>query len=665
MSRNHLRASATLALILAFNPAHADDDVPRGEVVVTAERAANDAKAQAAKVPGGTTVVEADAFKDKLAVSLRDALTFAPGVYTQPRFGQEVRIAIRGSGLSRGFHMRGLTLLQDGIPINLADDNGDFQELDPQVFERIAVYRGGNALRYGGSTLGGAIDAQTPTGHTRSGIVGRIDGGSFDTLRTLASFGHADARGDMFAALTTDRSEGDRDHSDRSAVRFTGNIGLRLGTRVETRFSASANHIEQRLPGSLTLAQALATPALSLPANIAGDQQRDIDSLRLQNRTAVAFGRARLAFGGFYNAKQLFHPIFQVIDQKSADRGVFASLNLAGGAWSLTLGTQARFGTVDARQFVNLAGRRGALTADADYSAQTINSYVEGRVQTLPGLSLVLGGIHSHGERKIANRLAPARSGKAVFNAFSPKFGMLYEPAADLQFYANYNRSVEFPGFGELSQTPATGLPGFTPVRAQRAWTAEVGARGSRGIASWDISLYRADLQGEMLQFAIGPNIPAATFNAGPTRHQGIEAGLDLALAPWVRLRQVYQHSDFRFRGDAQFGDNRLPVISRDQYRAEMRLGTDRLNVTPGIEWQPRGPWADYANTVRAPGYVLINLGAAAKLNDRLEVFVDARNLTAKRAVGDVSAVTVANPATIAFYPVERRAFYAGLRARL
>ena len=58
----------------------------------------------------------------------------------RPRFGQEVRLSIRGSGISRGFHMRGLTLLQDGIPINLADDNGDFQELDPQVFERIDVY---------------------------------------------------------------------------------------------------------------------------------------------------------------------------------------------------------------------------------------------------------------------------------------------------------------------------------------------------------------------------------------------------------------------------------------------------------------------------------------------------------------------------------------------
>ena len=55
-------------------------------------------------------------YADKSLVSLRDALGFSPGIYLQPRFGQEVRISIRGSGISRGFHMRGLTLLQDGIP---------------------------------------------------------------------------------------------------------------------------------------------------------------------------------------------------------------------------------------------------------------------------------------------------------------------------------------------------------------------------------------------------------------------------------------------------------------------------------------------------------------------------------------------------------------------
>ena len=48
------------------------------------------------------------------------------------------------------------------------------------------------------------------------------------------------------------------------------------------------------------------------------------------------------------------------------------------------------------------------------------------------------------------------------------------------------------------------------------------------GIAAWDISVYRADIEGEMLQYSVvAGTIPAATFNADRTRHQGIESGLD------------------------------------------------------------------------------------------------------------------------------------------
>src|SRR3546814_4658717 len=105
---------------------------------------------------------------------------------------------------------------------------------------------------------------------------------------------------------------------------------------------------------------------------------------------------------------------------------------------------------------------------------------------------------------------------------------------------------------------------------------------------------------------------PAATFNAGRTRHQGIEAGLDLKLTPWASLRQVYQYSDFRFRDDAQFGDNRLPVVPRHFYRAELKLGTERLSISPAIEWLPQGAWVDYANTQRVGDYATLNLGAPA-----------------------------------------------------
>ncbi|WP_313806837.1 TonB-dependent receptor [Sphingobium sp.] len=670
------RGVSLCALVCSLSaPALADEAVEQSRIIVTASPVVEEVAAKVVRTPGGVDVVSAEAFGDRLAVSLRDALSFSPGVYTQPRFGQEVRISIRGSGLSRGYHMRGLTLLQDGIPINMADDNGDFQELDPQVFQHLEVYRGGNALRLGGSTLGGAINAVTPTGRTAPGVEMRVDGGSFDTLRGKAAFGYADARGDAWAAITADRSDGDRDHGRRRALRFNGNVGLKLSDRVETRFYASVQTIRQKLSGALNESDALDHPA---KGNFTGDQARNIDSIRLQNRTTVQLDGGQLAFGVYYNAKALNHPIYQVVDQKSEDRGIFASLDLAGKLGGmpveLTLGTQARFGRGDFRQFVNLNGRPGAPTSRQKARAQTINSYGEARIAPVAGLWLIAGGIYTHGERRLDNRFVPARSGDVSFDAFAPKFGLLFEPAQAVQFYANYSRSVELPGFIELGQAPAGGVPGFTPLSPQKAWTAEIGTRGTLGIAHWDVSLYRADLKGEMLQYNVVAGLyPAATFNADRTRHQGIEAGLDLTLAPWAVLRQVYQYSDFRFRDDAQFGNNRLPVVPRHFYRAELKLGTDRFSVSPAVEWLPQGAWVDYANSKRVGDYATLNLGARAEVRKGLTLFLDARNLTGERAIGDISALvryvpdnpaTVPNEGSVAFYPIERRAFYGGVRAR-
>lgn len=650
------------------------EEAEQARIVVTASQMVEQAAQRAHRTPGGVDVAAAEDFDDKLAVSLRDALSFSPGVYTQPRFGQEVRISIRGSGLSRSFHMRGLTLLQDGIPINMADDNGDFQELDPQVFQHLEVYRGSNALRLGGSTLGGAINAVTPTGRSAPGTEVRIDGGAFDTLRGKAAYGYADERGDAWVALTADRSDGDRAHGRRRALRLNGNVGLKLGEGVETRFYASAQTIRQKLSGALGEAEVLDDPSVANPRSVSLDQARNIDSIRLQNRTTVQLDGGQLAFGVFYNVKALDHPIHMVVDQKSEDRGVFASLELAG-EWKglpvqLTLGSQARFGKGVFRQFENNAGRRGRLTTNIDARARTINSYGEARVAPLPNLWLIAGGIYTHGERRIDNHFAPDRSGDARFDSFAPKFGLLFELAADMQVYANVSRSVELPGYSELQQTPLGGAAGFVDVGAQKAWTVELGTRGRAGLARWDVSLYRSSLRGEMLQYTpnLALDIPASTFNADRTLHQGVEAGLDLALAKWATLRQVYQYSDFRFRNDVQFGDNRLPVVPRHFYRAELKLGTERLSISPAVEWTPQGAWADYANRKRVDGYAMLNLSAQAALRQGVTLFLDARNLTAERAVGDIGAVvdyTALAPASRAiFYPIERRAIYGGVRTR-
>jgi len=330
------------------------------------------------------------------------------------------------------------------------------------------------------------------------------------------------------------------------------------------------------------------------------------------------------------------------------------------------LGGEIRRGSTRARQFKNVNGKRGAVVFDADQDARTANLYAEARVTPIAGLSLIAGGIYADGFRKrtVSIKTTQMQDGRLRFDAFSPKFGVLFEPAADIQVFANYSRSAEFPGFGEVFQTVSGVSTLIAGIKPQRAWTAEIGTRGKAGWLSWDVAAYRARLKGEMLQYSISADIPAATFNADRTLHQGVEVGLSVEPTAWLRLRQTWQYSDFRFRGDTQFHSNSLPVVPKNVVRGELRLGTDALHIAPNLEWVPHGGWADYANTSRAPGYTLLGLSAGATVRDGIDVFLDARNLTGKKAIGDISAVLTATAASAIYYPVERRAIYGGVRAR-
>src|SRR3546814_9264818 len=121
-------------------------------------------------------------------------LDYVPGVFAQPKWGEDARFSIPGSGLSRNFHLLGVKLLQDGVPISKADGSGDFQEIDPLALRHVEVFKGANALRYGAATLGGAVNFVSPTGHDAPLAFGRAEAGSFG-LRRL-QVGSGGLRGD-------------------------------------------------------------------------------------------------------------------------------------------------------------------------------------------------------------------------------------------------------------------------------------------------------------------------------------------------------------------------------------------------------------------------------------------------------------------------------------
>ena len=139
--------------------------------------------------------------------------------------------------------MRGLTLLQDGVPINLADDNGDFQELDPAFFDYLEVYRGANALRFGSGTLGGGVNGVTPTGDIAGGGYARIDAGSFNTLRGLVSAGFGDQAANAWVAASADTSAPIAARptlTPSSSTSSTGSAGIRPGPSRNSANAGSA-----------------------------------------------------------------------------------------------------------------------------------------------------------------------------------------------------------------------------------------------------------------------------------------------------------------------------------------------------------------------------------------------------------------------------------------
>ena len=624
------------------------------------------------QTPGGVAVVDSKTFENKYSLNLQDTLTYVPGVYTQKRFGEEVRISIRGSGLSRGFHMRGLELLQDGVPFNLADGSADFQEADTLAFQRLEVFKGSNALKFGGSTLGGAVNMVSKTGKSNPGDQIRLEVGSFGTKRFNVQSGHDFGDSDMFISLTGTSSNGYRDHSAQENLKLNSNFGKKIGEAAETRFYLSANSIDQELPGSLSRFDALNNPKMANATAISGDQKRDIRSVRLSNKTSFVLDDGdKVDLGAFLNVKDLSHPISIFIDQRTFDYGVFTQrygeYNLANHRNTFLLGVRTHFGKTDAKVFQNISGTKGAQTSNSDQSSKNATIYGENHFFLTQKLSLVTGLQLGWSKREEDdNYYSTQESDEKIYRSLNPKIGVLYEAEKDMQFFANVSKSSEAPTFSELTQS---GTVGFTPLDMQKAWTAEMGTRGNRGILEWDASLYRSWIRDEMLQYTVGSGIPAATFNAQDTIHQGIEIGLNLKIAEnlfsvsdKLKLNNAYTLSDYRFAKDRQYGNNVIAGQPRHFLRSELRYDQPNWFFAPNVE-VARSAQVDFSNTVKSPGYAILGFTGGYNFNQNVSFFLDGRNMLSKNYIATFS--TSVSGAGNVFYPGDGRAFYAGVKIKL
>lgn len=676
-----LGAATALFASGAAGPPAANAPVRLQQVDVTTDRiksltvpSLEDTRTELALTPGGTEAIDAARFLRGRASTVEDTFALSPGVIAQSRFGaDEARLSIRGSGLQRTFHGRGLRLLQDGTPLNLADGGFDMQALEPLSATHIKVWRGGNALAYGASTLGGAIDYVTRTGRDAPAGFARAEAGSWGYLRTSVAGGIARGRADAYVSFTHQRQDGSRAHARQSNQRLFANAGLRLSDHVETRLYVTGVRTDSELPGSLTRAQLRTTPRLANAGNLALDQKRDFDLLRVASKTTVRTGPTVWDLNAAWTYKDLDHPIFQVIDQLSNDLllSTAATHNrpLAGRAHRLRAGVLFQGGRTHAANFVNAAGRRATLVSNADQIATNVEFFAEDQLALGHGFTLVLGASAAHNRRENQKGFGGVASYKLDYGRIMPKAGLRWD-ARDVQVFANVSGSYEPPSFSET-------LTLNTARAAQTATTWELGTRGFRGAFRWDASLYHADIRGELLSLDHdnNPATPAATINANRTTHAGVEFAteLDLLGTAWsaaaerrLVLRSAWTHGRFRFDDDVRYGNNTLAGLPPHLIRGEVTWENARgWHAGPTIELSPQKTFIDFRNTFAADAYAIAGLRVGHRAARGLSWFAEARNVFDRKYAATTGVIeNAAGADQTQFLPADGRAFYAGVEFR-
>jgi iron complex outermembrane receptor protein len=566
------------------------------------------------------------------------------------------------------------------MPYRNADGFTDFESLELLTTESIEVYKGGNALRYGGSTLGGAINLDTKTGYSSSPVSLFGEGGSFGFYKTQLESGGTRGASDYYASYGHTSLDGYRQWSGQRRDRVNLHAGYRLSDNTDARAFYFFAHVKEELPGSLTRAMFETDPQSADPENVTNRWGRDYDlhHVGLQLRTQIS-PTQRLEISPYMQYRDIDHPIFEVISQISHDYGAELryenSANLGALGNRFTLGFQPAYESLLNQQYQNNQGKHGTLTKNQHDRAKNFAVYAEDAVSLTPKFSAVIGVRADRAIRETKDFFLSNgdQSDKRTYNPVSPKIGFIYSVVPEVaQVFANASRSYEPPLLLELNSLT---VPGYIQLEGQSAWQYEIGTRGNRIGLSWDFSAYDVELRNEILNINVQP-FPGAPFtvptyrNAPKTRHSGIEAGLSYQLpgsvfvrgdvADHLLLRTSYTLARYTFVEDPNYEGNDIPGAPRQVLSAEIKYThPSGFSLAPSVEWIPQAYFLDSPNTVKNDGWTNLSIRTDWTTAYGMTLFAAGQNLDNRRFS---QSAQVDNAAGKNYEPADGRSFYAGLR---
>ena len=659
---------------------------------VPGERTKAELEAEQALTPGGVTLVDSDDLKGRNISNLADMLRYVPGVFAAGgSTGDSTFFSSRGSNLdSVGYDGNGIKLMQDGLPVTAADGNNHNRAVDPLSARYAIVARGANALTYGASTLGGAIDFITPTARDSAPLELSLDGGSNDQVQGRVTAGTV--AGDFDALVTAESRhwDGYREHQQQDRQGVYANAGWQFSEALQTRLYLTSISNDQELPGALTEDD----PEQVEPQTLSGNFQYNVDTWRVANKTTWDIdANSSFSVGFSYEEQDLYHPIVDkvlvdfdgpgpmeptevfslLIDTEQRNAGTALRYNLRLGDHDLLAGLNYGQTDVVGGNYRNDGGQRNGLATRVDNQADNLELFLMDRWQFVPDWTAVYGAQAVSGSREVRNidvESGSVRNPEGDYDSINPRVGLIHQLTPDVELFANLSRLYEAPTTYELDDD----IRGNgEALDAMSGTVVEVGSRGTQALGTanhwhWDLAIYYAKLRDEILSVD-DPSAPGTSLatNVDDTIHAGIETAvgasfaLDTASLHRIEPLVSLTLNRFSFDNNETYGDNDLPAAPDYFIKGEV-LYRNANGFFAGPTFDVVGErYADFSNTYKIDSYALMGLRAGFTRED-WEVYGEIRNLTDKTYVAFNSVVDEAAPDAAILNPGEPRSAYVGVR---
>jgi len=613
---------------------------------------------------GSSSFASAEFWQEQRAVNVKDILDFVPGVFAQQRNGAESsRLSIRGSGLGRQFQGGGLLLLQDGIPLNSADGSFDFQAIDPLFIDYVSIFRGGNGMALGGSTLGGVIQlGSTLPNDTESNKL-RLSTGSFDTQRAMISSTFGNNKTSFRLRASHFNQQGFRIQNQQRSNRIDLQYTINSNNRFNHRFGMYHLNTQAQLPSSLSQELINEDPRQSRGFNIFGNFNRDLTLSRLSYQ--LSDNNLKATF--FYTSKKLDNPVFTYINRDSDDAGF--SVIWDNGAHQFQL--NSIWGDQNELRRENESGLPGLQRLSRQQKATTTTLGYNYQLslfnnnKSLLNLDFTVQAIYA--QRNINAIFPDIINSNRNYSQINPRIALSYRPNNNIKWFTSLTRCFEPPTFSELNNGNQPGVN--SPIKAQSGDTFEIGTIGNSQKLDWDVSLYYSKIDNEFIRFRF-PDGATRTTNAQASVHWGLETLINwtiadnfLTNADSLTISNSYQNNQFRLDNDSDYSNNEIPGIPEHYFQSRLNYKhPSGWQIMPNIEWVPSGYYIDLANTVKTDKYLITGLSVIYKYSDKLNWYFDAKNLNNQTYISTTLPIPDAGGLDgNYFYSGEGRSFTTGI----